>query len=452
MHKRWYVLFCIVCILGTGVPGIIKAGNNPGLQTYLSSSDHIRNTDLFAQSFNADVSRYILHTTTMSQESMIHMAKIYAPILWFYKDRLWKEPFTLIEADYFINCSTLVDGNYHLCQNDYSGAQTLQNQYDGAKNPVYIRITTDEYQEEHYIVIQYWFHYLYNYTGSFSALNMDHQGEWEMIEVILTYSPDILKGTDYPEPYMVAYSRHYTGEAHFWNSKSVEKELTNGYHPVAYIAYGTHAAYFKDLGWNEDLNKGISVSYDDMTFFCIENTEWFSFSGRWGCHQNSPLGPQLQGDKWSHPVEWAKTHMDAYQFHLGDSGYLTLTNDENQKIGMVNGEYINEIKGAYAVFKDNHTYYYVPKDEYTIEIAPRTEQIDFDIITFENGEKVHISYDDEKVTHIINKCAEISNNINFLKIHARESLFPEIDEENLPLLFRVLLVALVIVLVLKLKR
>jgi hypothetical protein len=436
--RRVILLFCMGCIVISSILGSIAR--------VCSISYTEENPYISSHNFSSSV--------TIPEESMIYLAEMYAPLLWFYKDSIWEEPFTLIDPDYFIKNSHLVNGDYHLREEGYQGAKTLQEQYNGVKNPVYIRVTTDEYQGTPYLVIQYWFHYLYNYTSAFSVFSMDHQGEWEMIEVILEYNPTIVEGTVHPEPYMVAYSRHSTGEAHLWESESVEKEHHSGYHPVAYIAYGTHAAYFKDLGWNEDLNKGISISYNDMTFLLIDNAEWLHFSGKWGAQKNSPLGPQYQGDKWSTPVAWAENRVDYYQFHVGDSGYLTLINDENQKIGMVNGEYINEIEGAYAVIRDNYTYYYVPKDEYTINIAAQTECIDFDIITHENGKEIHISYEQELVTHIVDTFNEVSSNISSLKIRAKESFLAEIliNIKDYSVLFWLVIVALVIVLVYKLKR
>lgn len=435
--RKIVTLLCIGCIVVTGIVGSI---------TTVCSTPYTKE-DVY-------VSSHGLSSITIPQESMIPLAEMYAPFLWFYKDSIWEEPFTLIEAEYFIKNAQLVNGDYHLLKEGYQGAKTLQEQYTGIKNPVYLRVITDEYQGEPYLVIQYWFHYLYNYTSAFSVLHMDHQGEWEMIEVILEYTPGIIEGTVNPEPYMVAYSRHSTGEAHLWENESVEKEHHTGHHPVAYIAYGTHAAYFKDLGWNEDLNKGIPISCDDMAFIPIDNAAWLHFSGRWGAQKNSPVGPKYQGDKWSAPVAWAQTRVDYYQFHIGDSGYLTLTNDENQKIGMVNGEYINEIEGAYTVIKDNHTYYYVPKDKYTVNIAAQTDYIDFDFITHENGKETHISYEKELVTHIVDTFNDIDINIESLKIRTKESFLPEmlILIKDTSVLLRLIVVALVIVLVLKLKR
>ena len=346
-------------------------------------------------------------------ESKLQIASWYAPVLWFYKDPVWEEPFTLVEADYFIKISQKDNfGNYKLSHDGYAGAKTLQSQYDGIQNPVYVRVTTDEYDREEYIVIQYWFCYLYNYGGALSVFNINHEGEWEMIEVILSYSESILNGTSYPEPYIVAYSRHAGGEAHRWENEWIEKKEVNGYHPVAYVAYGTHAPYFQDLGWNEDLNKGFDVSYADMNFILIEDKEWLNFSGRWGGQENSPFGPMFQEIKWDSPVLWGMEYLDTYQFHLERPGHLLITNGEGNRIGFVGGEFVNEIHNSYAIITETHEYYSVPEDDYSVEITSSEEgDVEFDVIINDNGEATLITYEHELAKHITKIYTEISSDL-----------------------------------------
>lgn len=354
---------------------------------------------------SSTVGGYGIPETT--DERKIQLAYTYAPVLWFYKDSLWEEPFTLIEAEYFIDVSCKDAGNYKLTKDGYIGAKTLQSQYSSIENPVYIRITTDKHEGDTYIVIQYWFCYLYNYGGALSLFNVNHEGEWEMVEVILEYDESITDGISYPEPLIIAYSRHSGGEAHRWENEVVEKEENQGYHPVAYIAYGTHAAYFQDLGWNEDLNKGIKIGYADMNFILIDDKEWLQFPGRWGGQENSPLGPLFQESKWVTPLLWAVNYLDTFQFHLKHPAHLLITNEKGQRIGFVGEEFVNEIHDAYAVVTDGHEYYNVPEGVYSVEISVIEEGIDFDVVMNDNGEVTHLSYEDELVTHIEKVYAEI---------------------------------------------
>lgn len=353
---------------------------------------------------------YLYQTTPeIPPSTLVQIASTYAPVLWFYKDSLKEEPFTLIEADYFLTVSQKdSSGNYKLMQDGFSGAKHLQDDYKGMRNPVYVHLTTDTYNGTPYIAIQYWFHYLYNYGNTLSALNFDHEGEWEMIEVILQYDESLLRGTSFPEPALIAYSRHSGGETHAWENEWVEKG--EGFHPVAYIAYGTHAAYFKDLGWNEDLNKGFSLTYTDMTFIPLQNEEWLHLSGRWGGNENSPLGPLFQEDKWGSPVGWAMRYMENYLLHLEHPAHLLITNEEGQRIGFLNGEFVNEIQDAYSVVTEGHEYYYLPQGDYSVEISGAERGSDFDAFVNREGRMTQISY---VVSHITRAYTEVGT-------HARE--------------------------------
>ncbi|MBU7046782.1 MAG: hypothetical protein HXS54_10130, partial [Theionarchaea archaeon] len=298
-------------------------------------------------------------------------------------------------------------GNYKLLKDGYSGSEQLQHAYDGVENPVYIHVTTDEYQDNTYIVVQYWFLYLYNYSSAPSLLEWDHEGEWEMIEVILEYSEKIFSGI-YPEPNMVAYSRHSGGETHTWENEWIEKE---GYHPVAYIAYGTHAAYFKDLEWNEDLNKGIVVTYVDMNFIVLDGMEWLPFSGRWGGQENSPLGPFFQDIKWLTPVSWAMKYLDNYLLHLERPAHLLVTNEKGQKIGFYKNQFINEIQDAYVVMTDGHESYYLPQDTYSVEIDGFDDgEIDFDVIVTDEEVPQYMSYN-QVVTRLTKVYSQIGTDL-----------------------------------------
>jgi hypothetical protein len=229
-----------------------------------------------------------------------------------------------------------------------------------------------------------------------------------MIEVILEYDTAILNGVAYPEPHIIAYSRHSGGEAHRWENEWVEKEATDGYHPVAYIAYGTHAAYFQDLGWNEDLSKGILVDHTDMNFIVMDNQPWLHFSGKWGGQENSPVGPMFQEVKWVTPVTWGMKYLDNYLLHLERPGHLLVTNEEGQRIGFVGDHFVNEIHDAYAVVTDEHEYYQLPEDEYAVEISGFDSDSDYDVIMNEDGEATHISFKDELAAHM-NKAFSIIN-------------------------------------------
>jgi len=169
----------------------------------------------------------------------------------------------------------------------YANALTYQKEYDRETNPVYVRVTPDMMHGKEYIVIQYWFHYLYNHRAGFN-----HEGEWEMIEVILEYDDAILRNNEFPKPQIVAYSQHKWGETHRWSDSIIEKK---GHHPIVYVAWGTHASYFDGSGIlpntiPDHRNKGIEVNYNELNLELLDNKEWLDFSGKWGGDDNSPPG------------------------------------------------------------------------------------------------------------------------------------------------------------------
>lgn len=79
------------------------------------------------------------------------------------------------------------------------------------------------------VVLQYWYLYVYN-----DAPNK-HEGDWEMVQLLMKDGPE-----GDPVPDRAGYSGHAGG---FWRDwAGVEKQHGR---PVAYIARGSHAAYFE---------------------------------------------------------------------------------------------------------------------------------------------------------------------------------------------------------------
>ena len=75
-----------------------------------------------------------------------------------------------------------------------------------------------------YYKIEYYQYFGYSDTLKGGAGNWgDHEGEWEMIEVILEYDDSILREDKFPDPYAVAYSQHHWGETHKWNNSIIQK-------------------------------------------------------------------------------------------------------------------------------------------------------------------------------------------------------------------------------------
>ncbi|MFX1560769.1 MAG: PKD domain-containing protein, partial [Promethearchaeota archaeon] len=123
-----------------------------------------------------------------------------------------------------------------------------------------------------HIVIQYWFFYLYDLW-----LNQ-HEGDWEMIQLILP--PQGSQDVDTLVPIVAGYSWHNHIKTSGWSYGDLSKESTN--HPVVYVGLGGHASRFTPLG---------SYNRQDMTQYSMEllvNQGWLKFDGEWGERSLTP--------------------------------------------------------------------------------------------------------------------------------------------------------------------
>ncbi len=177
---------------------------------------------------------------------------------------------------------------------------------------VYAHVVRDE--AEGVITIQYWAFYFYNDWFN------KHEGDWEMIEVILT---------DEGEPQWVVLSQHHGGTRRPWAQASVEDST----HPVAYVARGSHANYFvgdevypngKDVGntrieimdrtsaAGRVIPEVILIPRREVVAMDAEDwpgAEWLPFRGHWGelagqSDFGGPLGPADKGEQWETPYAW----------------------------------------------------------------------------------------------------------------------------------------------------
>lgn len=146
-------------------------------------------------------------------------------------------------------------------------------------------------------VIQYWLFYYDNPWVN------HHEGDWEMVQVILG---------DSREPLYAVYSQHHGGSRRIWSQ--VEKTVDN--RPIVYVANGSHANYFKPYNYYQVIgidNAHGQSSRDDSSIQEIPPNlpNWSYFSGHWGDkgssdprEQDGARSPGFQGDKWDDPLKW----------------------------------------------------------------------------------------------------------------------------------------------------
>lgn len=232
---------------------------------------------------------------------------------------------------------------------------------------LYYRVECVEHEGNDCIVIQYWFFYLFN-----DHVN-DHEGEWEMILVLLNSDKT---------PIGAAYSRHEGGEYRPWDE--ISKEDT---HPKVYVAEGSHGAYFDEglfsFQSHFDVVSDGNCRGPPESIKLLSDQFWLKFAGNWGYRDwkpgfSGPHGPWFQEEKWTHPAEWAFSYQGSTAlqilppfvlFHLSCPADMLITNSAGEKLGYSDGEFVRQIDLFYAQDLDEEESYLIPEiDAYSVEI------------------------------------------------------------------------------------
>jgi hypothetical protein len=286
---------------------------------------------------------------------------------------------------------------------------------------VYCRVSCFQHESRRYVVIQYWFFYLYNDGKN------DHEGEWEMIEVLLNLNL---------VPVGTGYSHHETGSYRQWGN--VPK--MDGTHPVVYVAKGSHAAYFYEETYGFLDNFDI-VSDDGWKGYLtiieylkdLEEKKWLNFGGNWGHRSVSskfsgPPGPRYQGEKWDDPVGWALSLYESSastldppysSFYLSCPADMLITNSAGERLGFVNGEFVQEILHSYVQDNDEEECYLIQGDDQLIVEIYGTDEGTFDFVltlrTWNDGRTLR--YTEVPVTEttkaVLNLNSDLSLNVDF---------------------------------------
>jgi hypothetical protein len=158
--------------------------------------------------------------------------------------------------------------------------------------------------------IQYWMFYAFN-----DGENNRHEGDWEMVEVVIPASGNR----------WVGYSQHYSGQQATWSQ--VERD---GNHIKVYVAKGSHANYLRSysgkLGIASDIvgDNGKKLTPDEYTLIELSDQDWLEFEGLWGEINDAedlimgtagPQGPMFREDMngnlmWN-GVSWGQGLMQA---------------------------------------------------------------------------------------------------------------------------------------------
>ena len=155
---------------------------------------------------------------------------------------------------------------------------------------------------------QYWLFYADNPQDRGIVRTGRHQGDWELVQ----YRVDP-RG----RPVEAVYAQHSGAERCPW--REVERR---GGHPVAYLANGSHASYFRaglrDRTWpdpNDEADGRGRVAEPRVQPVSATRPRWMAWPGRWGrsraswvpWESDSPRGPAHQPDRWKDPDAFART-------------------------------------------------------------------------------------------------------------------------------------------------
>lgn len=222
----------------------------------------------------------------------------YSPIFYFEK----REKYYPSDASNYINNSVLKIFSDDIEIPYYDNTNGITNN----DNIVYYHVGA----EEGSTFIQYWMFYAFN-----DGEHNQHQGDWEMVEVVMPSSGEK----------WVAYSQHYSGQKATWDQ--VKKE---GDHIKVYVARGSHANYLRSfsgkLGVAGDIvgDNGRVLKPTDYKLVELTSQDWIDFKGLWGRINSfddfltgsaGPQGPKFRTDMNENPmwdgVSWGNGLMEA---------------------------------------------------------------------------------------------------------------------------------------------
>jgi hypothetical protein len=242
-----------------------------------------------------------------------------------------------------------------------------------------------------YVVLQYWFFYPFNnwIQPDGRTLN-NHEGDWEMIQIIL--DPEL------ETPLYTTYSWHYNGTTHEWpNGTNGSLLVVEEGHPHVYVAKGGHGSWMSpgtqevESGMEGKFAKDITPTnqqsitlsknlcslddapceqYEILSPFSgneSDTDEWNNFAGRWGEIENPPIeqtkGPRSPKfisygkasenfspiTRWYEPILWSNSPSSAGIAFLANSPVnMIITNREGQIVQQsFNGEIVSGIPHTY---------------------------------------------------------------------------------------------------------
>ena len=216
-------------------------------------------------------------TTTPEEEDLL---KKYAPILYMHTDErfypanaqtmlnnseLWKKGKLKGKLVYKNNKSDLklkhlkiYNENKYYLKLKGSSKNKLKDNKRWKKDPTIYGRKFKSDEDTSKTVLQYWFFYIYNEWGTLKKGGNTHEGDWEMVQIVLDSDK---------KPEKITYGFHHGGQTFEWDNELVAKDLSEN-HPRVYVTLGGHGCWNEpgDNTWYQE--KGVCLK-------CIDETRGF---------------------------------------------------------------------------------------------------------------------------------------------------------------------------------
>jgi len=315
--------------------------------------------------------------------------------------------------------------------------------FDIYNNTIYGRIFEPD---NRHIVLQYWFFYPFNHFPLVSYMEGGHEGDWEMIQIILNKTNI--------EPLTSTYSFHHDGRTYNWS----EINKINSTHPKVFVSKGGHASYRENKSiwrWNWIFNESLANGDTNIVYYInntniselvnndprrysltkiSNNTDWVHFPGRWGdIHvlseyfegPNSPANLRYgnQVFRWDDPIGFAENPSpDSTSAVTGSPVNLHAYDSQGRHVGLNgSGDIEAEIPDVYMyVPSDNGSEVIVilNSEDITFEIEATDEgEFDFSLNTHDsdNSIDINLQYEDIQINQNTRATLEFTNtNPNFI--------------------------------------
>ncbi len=354
-------------------------------------------------------------------ESGIDLLNRYAPVLYFHEEEQYFPTVvdTMLERSNLVN-EVLIEGPisqaYLMAYNDEHNALQLWDidplSFDPYQKNVYARKIDNS--ESEFIGLQYWFFYTYNTHERWN----DHEGDWEMITILIERESG--------KPKLLIAQQHMYLMKYDYEQDIEKQDGPDGKHPVIYVAKGIHSSWASSgdnslfniilPGWicrwlSDRTMQSSQVLYpegwsSDSIYNLHEIDEadqWIDWRGKWGVDgisgpsQNPSWNLLEPGFRLEFPSMWVGESCSPVNLHVYD--------EYGNHVGLTpRGEIETNIPGTYlySPSEDEEEYVIILTEEKLNFKVVATDVGSFDLVLFQYlsplDTKMELIYQDVPIT------------------------------------------------------